>query len=87
MYPVVPFYKLIEEAVAGKKRKGFVNAAQHVWGYFKKCATEDEKKDFLMMMDDYKAGKTDIEEIKKNLWELAVKYNMKYLLESYYFIL
>lgn len=87
MYPVVPFYTIIEEALAGKKRKGFVNAAQHVWGYFKKCATEDEKKDFLMMMDDYKAGTTTIEEIKKNLWELALKYNMKYLLESYYFIL
>jgi UV DNA damage endonuclease len=86
-YPVVPFYTIIEEALAGKKREGFVNAAQHVWGYFKKCATENEKRDFLMMMEGYKAGKTNIEEIKKSLWDLSVKYEIKYLLESYYFIL
>jgi len=86
-YPVVSFYLLIEEALAGKKREGFVNAAQHVWGYFKKCATEIEKRDFLMMMEEYKSGNIKMEGIKKKLWELSVKYEIKYLLESYYFIL
>lgn len=86
-YPAILFYTLIEEALEGKKRQGFVNAAQHVWGYFKKCATENEKSDFLMMMEDYKKGKARMEAVKKNLWELSVKYEMKYLLESYYFIL
>jgi len=86
-YPAVSFYLLIEEALAGKKREGFVNAAQHVWGYFKKCATEIEKRDLLMMMEEYKTGKIKMEVIKKKLWELSVKYEMKYLLESYYFIL
>lgn len=86
-YPVVSFYLLIEEALAGKKREGFVNAAQHVWGYFKKCATEIEKRDFLLMMEEYKMGKIEMDGIKKKLWELSVKYEMKYLLESYYFIL
>lgn len=86
-YPVVEFYTLIEDALEGKKRKGFVNAAQHVWGYFKKCATEDEKKDFLMRMEEYKSDRIEMEEIKKSLWKLSVKYNIKYLLESYYFIL
>lgn len=86
-YPVVPFYILIEEALAGEKRQGFVNAVQHVWGYFKKCATEIEKNNFLLMMEEYHKGKIKMEEIKKSLWELSIKYEIKYLLESYYFIL
>lgn len=86
-YPVVPFYTLIEEALAGEKRQGFVNAVQHVWGYFKKCATEIEKNNFLLMMEEYQESKIKMEEIKKSLWDLSVKYEIKYLLESYYFIL
>ena len=86
-YPAIPFYTLIEEALEGRKRQGFVNAAQHVWGYFKTCATENEKSDFFMKMEAYKNSKAGMEEVKKNLWELSVKYEMKYLLESYYFIL
>ncbi|MGB4587613.1 MAG: DUF1722 domain-containing protein [Clostridiaceae bacterium] len=86
-YPAILFYTLIEEALKGKKREGFVNAAQHVWGYFKKCASDKEKNDFLRIMEEYKVGKTTMNEIKKSLWKLAMKYEVKYLVESYYFIL
>ncbi|MDN4524809.1 DUF1722 domain-containing protein [Fictibacillus fluitans] len=33
-------------------KKGFINTAEHLWGYFKKSATEEEKSQFFQMLED-----------------------------------
>lgn len=86
-YPAVPFYLLVESALNSRNREGFVNAAQHVWGYFKYKATKQEKDLFLEVLGEYRQGKATMETIKKLLWELTIRYDEKYLLDSYYFFL
>ena len=61
--------------------KNFKNTAEHVWGYFKDKATEKEKKHFITLLTT-----EDTVKIKENLYRLAVKYEVQYLLKSYFFI-
>jgi UV DNA damage endonuclease len=87
-YPVIPFYNLIEEAMKTEKTKGnAVNAMQHVWGYFKNTASDIEKKRFLKMLQEFEKGQIASVPVKSFLWRMAAKYDEKYLLDSYYFIL
>jgi UV DNA damage endonuclease len=86
-YPVIPFYNFIDNAMEKTDAVlGSVNAAQHVWGYFKDCATDKEKKLFESKLTSYTEGKISILPVKKHLWLLTNKYQQKYLLGSYYFI-
>lgn len=85
-YPAVPFYNLIEGAMQKEITIGdFINAAQHVWGYFKDIATDKEKNSFFKSIEDYKQGKVSLNRIKNQLLKMSVKYNQTYLLNSYYF--
>lgn len=85
-YPAMEFYKIIENScLALESKKDEINAALHIWGYFKKYADEKEKKSFLKLMDEYEDDKKKIEYVKKNLYKLAIKYNISYLKKSYYF--
>lgn len=85
-YPVVEFYKLIDEALIIEETIGnTVNAALHVWGYFKLISTEDEKKKFMKLLEGYEQGKKSKDTLKKFLLKLALKYEELYLLNSYYF--
>lgn len=86
-YPAIAFYKSIEDALSVPTDKGHaVNAAQHVWGYFKEDASETEQRRFLKAVDNYahKDGKLDA--VKGHLYRLALKYRKDYLLSSYYFV-
>lgn len=86
-YPVLEFYKYIEEAMKEEAELGnAINAVMHVWGYFKDKAEVKEKDEFFRSLEKYKEGKNTIVPVKNKLWKLAVKYNQTYLLESYYFI-
>lgn len=85
-YPVLEFYDLIDRALAEEIKIGNgVNAAQHVWGYFKDQAEEKEKRKFLSYLESYKKGSYSIRAIKSMLEKLAIKYRSEYLLVSYYF--
>lgn len=85
-YPALSFYQLIEDALNLEGDLGnAVNAAQHVWGYFKESATEKEKKDFLNDLEKFQQGKINLTRVKKQLFKLAVTYKESYLLDSYYF--
>jgi len=85
-YPALAFYSIIESAINKDSSRGdAVNAAMHVWGYFKEKATEREKALFLAKTDAFLMDKIPLANIKNNLWRLAVKYDEPYLLESYYF--
>jgi UV DNA damage endonuclease len=80
------FLRLIELALNLDENTGYaVNALQHVWGYFKKLANEDEKAAFEKKLRDYSSGSESLSELKAYLYVLSVKYDRKYLLKSYYF--
>jgi len=87
-YPVIKFYNFIEEAMEMEVTLGnSVNAIMHVWGYFKNIAEDKEKKSLFKSIEDYNQGEISISTIKKKLWEMALKYNQTYLLNSYYFFI
>lgn len=56
---------------------------QHVWGYFKKLATVEEKQRYLDMIDQSNLLDSQLETFLK---ELSVKYNQEYLLQMRWFI-
>jgi UV DNA damage endonuclease len=87
-YPAISFYNLIEAALEKETIMGnSLNTAQHIWGYFKDIATNNEKNSFFKSMDKYSAGNGTSKTIKNILWKMAVKYQQTYLLDSYYFVL
>lgn len=82
------FYAFIEKALAIKEDIGAsVNAALHVWGYFKNSATEAEKNRFYKLVDHYKNSKIKESTLKNYFFKCAVKYNTPYLIKSHYFYL
>lgn len=86
-YPARQFYDLIENAMENEITIGNgINAALHIWGYFKEIALDNEKMSFMKIIDEYKNGNVPISKIKNSLWKMAVKYKEQYLLNSYYFI-
>ena len=46
-YPVIEFYRLIDEALLMSVKPGnAINAAEHMWGYFKDISDEKIRKGF-----------------------------------------
>lgn len=85
-YPVIEFYSLIDQALTKEPTEGTgINAASHIWGYFKDIATEKEYKKYISYIESFKKGSYSINAIKGLLLKMAVKYNIDYLLKSYYF--
>ena len=88
VYPVQEFYRLIETAFAEEPHPGYVeNAAAHVWGYFKKHATEAERRQYEKKLVNYRNGNGTRATLKRHLFRLAQKYESEYLLQSLYFYL
>lgn len=87
-YPALAFYRHVEEAMAAPEDRGHaINAMEHVWGYFKKTADVQEKEKFKKTMARYQRGELKLTATKKHLLKLAEKYDQRYLLDSYYFVL
>jgi len=87
-YPALGFYRILEKALQKSYETGnIVNAAQHVWGYFKDIATATEKESFHIRVFKYQQGKAKASTIKNFLWKMAIKYHENYLLNSYYFVI
>lgn len=87
-YPAIAFYNLIEEALQKERVIGnSINAALHIWGYFKNSSSDKEKRNFFKNIDDYEQGRIPLKTLKNFLWKMAVKYRQTYLLNSYYFII
>lgn len=85
-YPALEMYHRIEAALASPLLSGTaVNAAQHVWGYFKTKASESEQRQFMNALEKFTAGDSDLKAVKHLLNRLAIKYNENYLLNAYYF--
>lgn len=88
VYDAVGFYNILEFAMSKKEEKGHaINSLQHVWGYFKGVATENEKSIFMKLVDEYMKSETSLQTVKSHLKKLTIKYRQEYLKNSYYFIL
>ena len=75
--------ELIKQAVSLPEDKGQVtNALHHVWGYFKKYATKEEKDNFFEMIEEYHNNMYKKEDLIKEVKHLLNKYPNKYLEES-----
>lgn len=86
-FPALAFFDIIETSLDADENKGHAaNAAQHVWGYFKAVCTQKEKDGFEKLIKDYTAGRIRLERMKKFLLRLSVKYQVGYLLDSYFFL-
>jgi UV DNA damage endonuclease len=85
-YPVIEFYKLIDEAMKTPvKPKNAVNAGQHIWGYFKDLCNDDTRKKFDKTLQKVSTGESTIP-MKRLLLKMAEEQQQKYLLESLYFM-
>lgn len=75
--------ELIEEAKASPRTTGSVtNTYQHIWGYFKRKATKEEKIKTLKLLRQFQEGTEQDESLWIWLASLTAKYEQPYLLES-----
>ncbi|WP_277631339.1 UV DNA damage repair endonuclease UvsE [Atopococcus tabaci] len=85
-YPVEEFYASIHRALEQEVEKGqAVNAAQHVWGYFKDIADDKEVRAFQRNLQKYQDGNLKHATFKRQMQRLAEKYEIPYLKQSLYF--
>ena len=86
-YPATVFYWMLEDAMKIRPETGnVINAAQHVWGYFRDIASDNEKQRFLKCAEECRQGDSGAIKLKRLLWKLTEKYQEPYLLNSYYFV-
>lgn len=62
--------------------KAFINTFQHLWGYFKKEATIEEKEHYLQIMDLLESQSTHYTSYIHFIQQLIQKYNNQYLYQS-----
>ena len=87
-YPTQEFYRLLDTAFAEAVSPGYAeNAAAHVWGYFKKHATNAERRQYEKNLANYRNNAGTLATMKRQLFKLAEKYDSDYLLQSLYFYL
>ncbi|HBL67260.1 MAG TPA: UV DNA damage repair endonuclease UvsE [Lachnospiraceae bacterium] len=85
VYPVIEFYRLIDKALMTPTNPAnAVNAAQHVWGYFKDTTDEQTRRRFEKSLDQVSRGESTIS-LKRLLQKLTVVQQQPYLLDSLYF--
>ena len=65
-----------------ESKKDFNNAILHVWGYFKKDASETEKQGLFVLLEEYMEGENSQEAVIQYLNALLRKYPNQYLEES-----
>ena len=72
------------QSVKGIKesKKDFHNAILHVWGYFKKEASEREKQGLFAILEEYMEGKNNQESVIQYLNTLLKRYPNEYLQKS-----
>ena len=65
-----------------ESKKDFSNAILHIWGYFKKEASEIEKQGLFNILEEYLQGKKNQKSVIEYINSLLKKYPNKYLQES-----
>ena len=75
--------EMIDRACQIPEHRGQVcNAFQHIWGYFKKKATDAERKDYMLLLDRYRFGQASKEDLIAKTRELLERYPNAYLQNS-----
>jgi len=75
--------EMIDRACQIPEHRGQVcNAFQHIWGYFKKQATDDERKDYMLLLDRYRFGQASKEDLIAKTRDLLESYPNTYLQHS-----
>ena len=75
--------ELIDRACQIPEHRGQVcNAFQHIWGYFKKKATDAERKDYMLLLDRYRFGQASKDDLISKTRELLERYPNAYLQHS-----
>jgi len=75
--------EMIDRACQIPEHRGQVcNAFQHVWGYFKKKATDAECKDYMLLLDRYRFGQASKEDLITKTRDLLDCYPNTYLQHS-----
>ena len=75
--------EMIDRACQIPEHRGQVcNAFQHIWGYFKKKATDTERKDYMLWLDRYRFGQASKEDLIAKTRELLERYPNAYLQNS-----
>ena len=83
----VEFYKIIESAIQKERTKGGeLNAIEHVWGYFREISEASERIKYQKLVESFSNDKLKSRSIISFLKKLSLKYDISYLLNSYYFI-
>lgn len=74
---------MIDRACQIPEHRGQVcNAFQHIWGYFKKKATDAERKDYMLLLDRYRFGQVSKEDLIVKTRDLLELYPNTYLQHS-----
>ncbi|MDD4476259.1 MAG: UV DNA damage repair endonuclease UvsE [Eubacteriales bacterium] len=85
-YPAQVMYQMIEASLRKPLLIGnAINAANHVWGYFKSKVSESEKNRFQKALLKLEMGEAGVQTVKNVLLSLTHKYKEDYLQKSYYF--
>ena len=75
--------EMIDRACQIPEHRGQVfNAFQHIWGYFKKKASLDERKDYMLLLDRYRFGQASKQDLIANTRDLLERYPNTYLQDS-----
>ena len=75
--------EMIDRACQIPEHRGQVcNAFQHIWGYFKKKATDAERKDYMLLLDRYRFGQASKEDLIAKTRDLLDRYPNTHLLHS-----
>ena len=75
--------EMIDRACQISEHRGQVcNAFQHIWGYFKKKATDAERKDYMLLLDRYRFGQVSKEDLIAKTRDLLDRYPNRYLQHS-----
>ena len=80
---VTQVQEMIDRACQIPEHRGLVcNAFQHIWGYFKKKATDAERKDYMLLLDCYRFGQASKEDLITKTRDLLDCYPNTYLQHS-----
>ncbi|KXT80811.1 YbgA family protein [Streptococcus oralis] len=75
--------EMIDRACRIPEHRGQVcNAFQHIWGYFKKKATDAERRDYMLLLDRYRFGQASKEDVIAKTRVLLDCYPNTYLQHS-----
>ncbi len=75
--------EMIDRACQIPEHRGQVcNAFQHVWGYFKKKASEQERQNYMTLLERYRYGQASKEDLVASTRNLLLIYPNAYLQNS-----